>query len=75
MTPNEFKLWFEGYAEALNGLPTEAQWARIKERVAQIGANQALGALRGGVLGQGAAPYPNLVPMYAEAEMKKGVAH
>lgn len=36
MTPSEFKSWFDGFTEALTGVPTKAQWARIKERVAEI---------------------------------------
>lgn len=36
MTPSEFKSWFQGYTEAHDGLPSEAQWARIKARVAEI---------------------------------------
>jgi len=36
MTPSEFKSWFDGFTEALTGTPTKAQWARIKERVAEI---------------------------------------
>lgn len=36
MTPQEFKAWFEGFTEAFSGMPTKAQWARIKERVAEI---------------------------------------
>jgi hypothetical protein len=36
MTPKEFKAWFEGFTEAFTGCPTKAQWARIKERVAEI---------------------------------------
>jgi hypothetical protein len=36
MTPREFKAWFEGFTEAMDGQPTPAQWAKIKERVAQI---------------------------------------
>lgn len=36
MTNKEFKAWFEGFTEALSGTPTKAQWARIKERVAEI---------------------------------------
>lgn len=36
MTPNEFKAWFDGFCEAFTGTPTKAQWARIKERVAEI---------------------------------------
>lgn len=36
MTPSEFKAWFDGFTEEMKGQPTKAQWARIKERVAQI---------------------------------------
>ena len=36
MTPQEFKAWFEGFTEAFSGTPTKAQWARIKDRVAEI---------------------------------------
>lgn len=36
MTPQEFKAWFEGFTEAFDRLPSKAQWARIKERVAEI---------------------------------------
>jgi hypothetical protein len=36
MTPSEFKAWFDGFTEALAGVPTKAQWARIKERVSEI---------------------------------------
>lgn len=36
MTPSEFKAWFDGFTEAFNGVPTKAQWARVKERVAEI---------------------------------------
>jgi len=39
MTNKEFKAWFEGFTEALSGTPTKAQWARIKERVAEIDGN------------------------------------
>ncbi len=37
MTPIEFKAWFEGFTEAMDKLPTAKQWARIKERVSEIG--------------------------------------
>lgn len=40
MTPQEFKSWFDGFTEALTGVPTKAQWARIKERVAEIDGKQ-----------------------------------
>ena len=36
MTPQEFKAWFDGFTEALSGVPTKAQWARIKDRVSEI---------------------------------------
>ena len=36
MTPKEFKAWFEGFTEAMEGQPTEEQWKKIKARVAQI---------------------------------------
>ena len=36
MTPVEFKAWFDGFVEGMDGKPTEKQWARVKERVAEI---------------------------------------
>lgn len=36
MTPSEFKAWFDGFSEAMESAPTEAQWKRIKDRVAEI---------------------------------------
>lgn len=36
MTPQEFKAWFDGFTEALDGVPSKPQWARIKARVAEI---------------------------------------
>jgi hypothetical protein len=36
MTPQEFKAWFDGFTEAFTGVPTKAQWARVKERVGEI---------------------------------------
>ncbi len=36
MTPSEFKAWFLGFTEAMEGTPSEAQWKRIKARVAEI---------------------------------------
>lgn len=36
MTPQEFKAWFEGFTEAFTSTPTKGQWARVKERVAEI---------------------------------------
>ncbi len=36
MTPQEFKAWFDGFTEAMQGLPNESQWKKIQERVGQI---------------------------------------
>lgn len=36
MTQQEFKAWFEGFTESMEKAPTAKQWARIKERVAEI---------------------------------------
>lgn len=36
MVLSEFKAWFSGYTEAMDGRPSEKQWARIKEQVAKI---------------------------------------
>lgn len=36
MTPQEFKAWFDGFNEGVDAVPTEKQWKKIKERVAQI---------------------------------------
>lgn len=36
MTLTEFKAWFDGYTENLEGAPNGKQWKRIKEQVSQI---------------------------------------
>lgn len=36
MTQAEFKAWFTGFTEALDGLPNKEQWECIKERVKEI---------------------------------------
>lgn len=38
MTLSEFKAWFEGFTESIEGkaAPTQKQWAKIKEKVGQI---------------------------------------
>jgi hypothetical protein len=36
MKLNEFKAWFEGYTEGMDGAPSKKQWERIKEQVAAI---------------------------------------
>jgi hypothetical protein len=51
MNLNEFKAWFDGFTESLDGAPTEKQWARVKERVAEIVPQ--------------ATPYPVFVDRYA----------
>lgn len=32
----EFKAWFEGFSEFLEGPPNEKQWARVKEHIAEL---------------------------------------
>jgi len=39
MTLSEFKAWFEGFTENMEGPPNKKQWARIQKRVEQITAN------------------------------------
>ena len=34
MTLEEFKAWFEGYCEAIEGAPTPAQWEKVKAKLA-----------------------------------------
>ena len=36
MTPSEFKSWFEGFTEGLDGQPSKKQWERICKRVSEI---------------------------------------
>ncbi|MCA0032723.1 hypothetical protein [Mesorhizobium sp. B263B2A] len=36
MKLNEFKAWFEGYTESMEGTPSKKQWERIKEQVAAV---------------------------------------
>lgn len=36
MTLPEFKAWFEGFTETMEGPPNEKQWARIQERIAEV---------------------------------------
>ncbi len=36
MTNNEFKAWFEGFSEGIEGAPTEKQWSRVVEQVKKI---------------------------------------
>ena len=34
MTTDDFKLWFEGFADALDGPPNAEQWDTIREKLA-----------------------------------------
>lgn len=36
MTVSEFKAWFSGYAENIEGVPSLEQWKRVVERVAEV---------------------------------------
>lgn len=36
MKLNEFKAWFEGFTESMEGAPNKKQWERIKARVGEI---------------------------------------
>jgi hypothetical protein len=36
MTLAEFKAWFEGFTEDMDGAPNDKQWKRIKARVKEI---------------------------------------
>ena len=36
MTEKEFKAWFEGFCEGIEGIPNEKQWEKIKEKIAQL---------------------------------------
>lgn len=38
MTPSEFKAWFDGFCEGIEGAPSKAQFERIKEQVEKIAA-------------------------------------
>ncbi|MBB3972765.1 hypothetical protein [Hansschlegelia beijingensis] len=52
MTAEQFKFWFEGFAENAGYTPTYEQWERIKAKVAEIGAPaplEPLGAINYGL--------------------------
>lgn len=36
MTLSEFKAWFEGFTEVMDGPPNKKQWGRIQARVKEI---------------------------------------
>lgn len=40
MTPQEFRAWFEGFTESLEGRPSAKQWERICDRVKEIDGRQ-----------------------------------
>lgn len=42
MTLNEFKAWFEGFTEAMDGAPSADQWAKIKAKLDQVRAAEPL---------------------------------
>jgi hypothetical protein len=36
VTLSEFKAWFEGFTDNIDGAPTPEQWAKVKEKVALL---------------------------------------
>lgn len=36
MTVDEFKAWFEGFCDGIEGSPTVDQWAKIRDKVAKL---------------------------------------
>lgn len=36
MNIREFKAWLEGFEEAMEGKPTQAQWKKIKQKLSEI---------------------------------------
>jgi hypothetical protein len=52
MTLSEFKAWFDGFTECMDGTPSREQWERIRARVSEIN-----GA---------ATPYPVFIDRYVE---------
>lgn len=36
MTNSEFKAWFDGFTEAMGGIPNKKQWERVKAQVEKI---------------------------------------
>lgn len=39
MTNNEFKAWFEGFCESIDGRPTVKQFDKIKAKISEIDGN------------------------------------
>lgn len=52
MTLSEFKAWFEGFTENIDGRPSEKQWARICKRMKDIDGSPT--------------PYPVYIERYVE---------
>jgi len=42
MTPNEFKAWFDGFCEGVDGRPTKEQWEKIVLRVKDLAEHKAI---------------------------------
>ena len=36
MSMSEFKMWLEGFEEAIDGAPTKAQWKKIKVKLSEV---------------------------------------
>lgn len=45
MTLSEFKAWLDGFGEAIGEAPEPEQWARVREKLAQVQEPYALPAL------------------------------
>ncbi|PJN93936.1 hypothetical protein CNY89_17465 [Amaricoccus sp. HAR-UPW-R2A-40] len=59
MTLNEFRAWFDGFSEALDGAPTAEQWAKVRAKLAEtkdpiagMFPNAQRGHISGAILGQ-----------------------
>lgn len=39
LTASEFKAWFDGFSQGINGVPTKEQWELIKKKVEEISFN------------------------------------
>jgi len=57
MTVGEFKAWFEGFCEAIDGTPTVAQWNRIRDKIEKLKDDP--------LKGLGAIPHPSAPRFYA----------
>lgn len=36
----EFKAWFEGFSEGIEGTPNEVQWNKIKDKIEKLETNE-----------------------------------